>query len=253
MSEATHDSLVVDQFSRQAARYVESPVHADGPDLQQVALIAATRRPARVLDLGSGGGHVSYCVAPSAGSVVAFDLSDAMLAAVAQQAGRRGLGNIHTQRGAAEHLPFDDGAFELIVSRYSAHHWRDWAAGLRETRRVLAKGGRAVFIDVVSPGPALLDTWLQATELLRDPSHVRNYSVAEWRSALGEAGFAPAAPTLRRLRIDYPSWVARMDTPEPQRQSIRAVQERMSGEVRDYFEFEADGSFTFDVMTIEAG
>jgi len=51
---------------------------------------------------------------------------------------------------------------------------------LREARRVLKPGGRAVFMDAISPGPALLDTYLQAVELLRDPSHLRDYSLAEW-------------------------------------------------------------------------
>jgi ubiquinone/menaquinone biosynthesis C-methylase UbiE len=112
-----------------------------------------------------------------------------MLAAVAQTARARGLHNIETRRAGAERLPFDDEAFDLIITRFSAHHWRDLDAGLREARRVLAPGGLAVFVDAISPGEPAADTHLQAVELLRDTSHVRDYSAAEWIATLVRAGF----------------------------------------------------------------
>src|SRR5215470_6315058 len=61
----------------------------------------------------------------------------------------------------AEHLPFPDASFDRVLSRYSAHHWRDFEAGLREAARVLKPGGIAGFVDTVSPGAPLLDTYLQ--------------------------------------------------------------------------------------------
>ena len=70
--------------------------------------------------------------------------------------------------GAAERLPFADAEFDYVLSRYSTHHWNDVGLALREVRRVLKPGGVAVFIDVMSPGSALLDTYLQAVEVLRD-------------------------------------------------------------------------------------
>jgi ubiquinone/menaquinone biosynthesis C-methylase UbiE len=148
---------------------------------------------ARVLDLGCGGGHVSYRAAPHVAKVVAYDLSADMLAAVRHAAAERGLGNIATQAGAAEDVPFPDRSFDFVLSRYSAHHWQDFARGLREARRVLKPGGRAVFADSISPGALLLDTFLQSVELLRDPSHVRSYSRKEWEEALRAAGFRPGA------------------------------------------------------------
>jgi hypothetical protein len=45
---------------------------------------------------------------------------------------------------------------------------------------VLKPGGKLAFIDVMSPGQPLLDTYLQAVEVLRDTSHVHNYAMAEW-------------------------------------------------------------------------
>ncbi|MDN8820283.1 class I SAM-dependent methyltransferase, partial [Staphylococcus aureus] len=93
---------------------------------------------------------------------------------VANAAADRALTNIMTERGAAESLPFADASFDYVFSRYSAHHWSDLGLALREVRRVLKPGGVAAFIDVMSPGSPLLDTYLQAVEVLRDTSHVRN-------------------------------------------------------------------------------
>lgn len=250
MTGDSHDRLVESQFSSQAAAYVTSAVHATGEDLQQLAALVGGRRDARVLDLGCGAGHVSFCLAPYVREVVAYDLSPAMLQTVRGEAARRGLHNITTVEGPVERLSFANGAFDLVVSRYSAHHWSDFHAGLTEARRVLEGTGCAGFADVVTPDSPLLDTYLQAIELLRDPSHLRNYTEHEWRQALAAAGFAPGAATRRRLRLDFASWVARMATPQLHIAAIRSLQARMPAEVARHFAVEPDGSFTLDTLTL---
>ena len=188
-----HQKVVEAQFGPRAKAYVESAVHAKGEDLDALETVIRELRPRRALDLGAGGGHVSYLLARWAAEVVAADLSPDMLAAVAATARERGLGNIATVEAPAERLPFEDGAFDFLGCRYSAHHWRDLDGGLREARRVLELGAPAVFIDAYAPGAALLDTHLQAIELLRDTSHVRNRTAAEWLDALARAGFLDAS------------------------------------------------------------
>jgi SAM-dependent methyltransferase len=252
MTEKSHETVVAEQFGPRAAAYVASTVHAQGEDLQALAALLAARPGGRVLDLGCGGGHVSFTAAPFAAEVVAFDLSDDMLSAVAGVARERGLGNITTRRGSVDALPFGGAEFDIVLSRFSAHHWPDLATALAEARRVIKPGGLAVFMDVISPGPALLDTHMQAIELLRDPSHVRDYSAKEWRSAVGAAGFAPGRLTCRRLRLEFRSWIERMRTEESHVRAIRSLQARVSAAVRQHFEIEPDGSFTLDTMSLEA-
>ncbi|MBB2961292.1 class I SAM-dependent methyltransferase [Methylobacterium sp. R2-1] len=247
----SHDAHTESQFGSRAADYVASAVHAAGEDLAALARFGALPHAA-VLDLGCGGGHVTYAVAPHVRSVTALDLSQAMLDAVAAEAGRRGLANVATQQASVEALPFADARFGRVLSRYSAHHWGDVPAALREAHRVLTPDGRLGLVDVVHPGPPLLDTHLQAWELLRDPSHVRDYGEGEWRRMLAEAGFVPGAVRRWRVRMDFPSWIARMGTPEASVAAIRTLQQAAPEPVRSHFALEEDGSFTLDVMMIEA-
>jgi len=252
MTARTQESLAEAQFGARATEYLRSAVHAQGPDLAALAALAAGQETARVLDLGCGGGHVAYAVAPQVAEVVACDLSAEMLAVVAATARERGLANLRTAQGPAERLPFADASFDVVLTRFSAHHWRDFDAGLREAARVLRPGGTIGVVDVVSPGPAALDTFLQAVELLRDTSHVRDRSRAEWEAALAAAGFVVGAVTPFRLRMDFPTWVARMRTPPELVAAIRAVQGAVSDAVRRHFAIEADGSFLLDAALFTA-
>jgi SAM-dependent methyltransferase len=246
-----HHAIVAQQFGPQAAAYVASAAHSSGPDLDRLEAIARERPGARVLDLGCGGGHASFRVAEQVAEVVACDLSSGMLAAVTAEAQRRNLGNITTCHAPAERLPFDDAAFSMLVCRLTAHHWHDLEAGLREARRILADDAPAVFIDVVSPAHPALDTHLQALELLRDPSHVRDYRLDEWIAAVGRGGFAIDRVQTHLLRMEFTSWVERMATPALHVEAIRSLQAAASGQVRRAFRIEADGSFMIEVATIE--
>ena len=248
MAEVSHDRLVETQFSGRATAYVESAVHAKGEDLVSLTQLAQNYPHGRVLDLGCGGGHVSMHAASYAREVVAYDLSSDMLGVVAEIARQRKIGNLKTQKGHVEKLPFGDQSFDLVLSRYSAHHWRDLGAGLREARRVLKCGGHAGFVDVISPGPALLDSFLQTLELLRDPSHVRDYSRAEWEMALASSGFECERTQRFRVRLKFVEWIERMRTPPIQTEAIRALQQVISSDVRDYFEIAPDGSFSIDAV-----
>lgn len=248
----THERAVSIQFGPQANAYVTSDVHARGKDLERLTELVRGRSTARVLDLGCGGGHVSFACAPHVAEVVAVDLSAEMLRAVTEYAATAGLTNIRTVQAAVESVHVPPGSFDVVVSRYSAHHWRELVPGLRAARRALRDGGLAVFIDVVAPGDPLCDTHLQTVELLRDRSHVRDRNVDEWETALVTSGFVVNEVIADRLLLQFDSWVARMRTPEIAQRAIRELWNGAPAEVREHFAVNADGDFTVDTAYLAA-
>jgi ubiquinone/menaquinone biosynthesis C-methylase UbiE len=238
-------------YAARAQDYVTSTVHSQGSDLDRIERLVAGKKLRRVLDIGCGGGHVTYRLSPHVGEIVACDVTGPMLDAVAQEAARQGLSNVTTVQAPAEKLPFEDESFDAVFCRFTTHHWSDAVAGLREARRVLAPSGMALFIDVTAPPSALLDSWLQSMELLRDISHVRDYTAAEWSALLGQAGFVLQAVGTHRLRMDFESWVARTKTPPERVAAIRSLQQAVPDDVVCYFGIEADGSFTIDVSSFQ--
>jgi SAM-dependent methyltransferase len=248
--DTSQHAFAAEHYTSRARDYVASVVHSTGADLDQIEAELRGQSTARVLDLGCGGGHVSYRAAPHVAAVVACDVTASMLDAVAATAAERGLTNIAVRQAAAENLPFTDASFDIVLSRFTTHHWQNMEAGLREARRVLKAGSRAMFIDTIAPADAVLDTHLQAVEVLRDVSHVRNYSVAEWVAALSRAGFAVEAITVRRLRMEFLVWTARTRTPAVHVDAIRSLQVGAPAIVREHFAIADDGSFDLEAATM---
>jgi hypothetical protein len=115
---------------------------------------------------------------------------------------------------------------------------------MQELHRLLEPAGYLLVIDVEGHEDALADTHLQAIELLRDPSHVRDRTVREWRALLSEAGFERIVQHRWPLRLQFARWTQRMRTPPARVQMIRTVQLEAPAEVRRALAFEPDGSFT---------
>jgi len=245
-------TLVAQQFGSTANAYLTSAVHSTGKDLQVLRGIAERCGSPDILDLGCGAGHVSFAVSPVARSVKAYDLSQQMLDVVARAAQERGLRNIETHQGAAEALPFADAEFDIVMSRFSAHHWMDVPAALREIARVLKPGGMVAFVDITAPESPVQDTMLQAVELLRDVSHVRDYRVSEWERMFADAGFEPAQRDAWKLEMVFDDWVTRMRTPEERIAAIRSLWRAASEETLRRFAVKEDGSFTIDGALFEA-
>jgi SAM-dependent methyltransferase len=197
-----------------------------------------------MLDAGCGAGHLGFALASLFERVVATDPSPSMLDTVLAAAAKRGLPQIEVRQAAAEKLPFPNGSFDLVCSRYSAHHWRDVPAALREMHRVVRPGGHLLMIDLLGDETPLIDTHLQAIELLRDPSHVRDFSPSEWRALLQPGEFQLLDDYVWPTRLEFGSWVARMRTPAEAIAAIRRLQKDAPIEVWEGLGMEADGSFT---------
>lgn len=145
------ESVVVPLYSRLFARMLlpEIPVGAN----------------AQVLDVGCGTGHPTFEIVQRLGPrgrVIAVD-PDAGLIGVAKQRGLHEVGRrVFFKVDTPEHLSFDDAVFDVVVCNLSLDRFMSADASLRQMRRVLAPGGRAL---VTRP---LAGTFVELTDLLRD-------------------------------------------------------------------------------------
>lgn len=236
------------QYQDKSESYLKSAVHAQGVEFEKMQGIIQKYQLKHVLDLGCGGGHVSYQIAPFAEQVTAYDLTAEMVQLVVEQAKQKNLNNVWGQQGAAEQLKFEDEYFDCVISRYSAHHWQNVRQAMSEIFRVVKPSGKVILVDILGTQQPILDTFFQSIETIRDPSHVRNYSLSEWTNFAEYAGFQIETIEKQYLDLEFKSWVERMQTPSFAIETIRYLQQKVSDQVRNYYQIQDDGSFRSEVM-----
>lgn len=238
------------RFSNVAANYRASRVHAFGADLDLMVAAVALDAKLRVLDAGCGAGHTSLAFAPRVEWVVACDFTAAMLAQAEAMARERGVSNITTQLADVEDLPFPPRSFDLVVTRYSAHHWLRPQRALAEFRRLLKDDGLFLISDIMAREDYAQDTFLQTIELLRDPSHVRDYRISEWQALLSEAGFRSEALIQFDLELHFETWTRRMATPRQNADMILSLFKGAPADIRRGFglpDAAPSGNFSFTI------
>ena len=159
---------VREMFSRLAERYdLVNDVMSFGMhrkwkrEAVRLAMDGLPRRP-RVLDLCCGTGDMSFLASTrGASSVVGADFTLPMLRVAQRRARAQKRGPAFVAADAL-HLPFRDGAFDAVTVGYGLRNVADPQAALREMRRVLAPGGRAVVLDFGKPDNAVADALYQS-------------------------------------------------------------------------------------------
>src|SRR5260370_17067479 len=99
------------------------PLVAERAQLMRLVQAVRPRPQARVLDVATGPGFVALAFAEAGCEVVGIDLTEAPLAIAEQTRQSRGLTNVCFQLGDAEQLPFEEEAFDVVVSRFALHHY----------------------------------------------------------------------------------------------------------------------------------
>src|SRR5690348_8965010 len=233
---------VREMFGESAEAYVASPGHAGGADLNRLVELAAPALSDQALDISTGGGHTALALAPHVAHMTASDLTPRMLAAARDFLTASGVTNASYVIADAEHLPFLDASFDLVTVRIAPHHYASVTAAVHEMARVLRPGGRLVLIDNIAPEDAALDALGNRWEKWRDPSHVRNYTVSEWRTFLADADLDITDEETQRKTYDFASWTARMRMPADERAKLEADILAASPAAREYFAVtETDG------------
>ena len=189
---------MTDRWSARAEAYRESEAHRSGADLDLLVDWAEGRT---ALDVATGGGHVARRLREAGFDVVTVDPAPGMRPDVISR---------------AEHLPFADGSFDVVVTRIAPHHFADVGEAISEMARV--SGGLVLVVDNLYRGDDV-----EEAERLRDPTHVRNYDESEWRRLFEQTGLDVEAVELIETEIDLESWLSRAGCDGDEAESVRGL------------------------------
>ncbi len=220
-----------EQFGRTASAYATSTNHAVGAD----GIVDFLDPPATAiaLDVATGAGHTAHALARHCRYVLATDITPEMLTETRQLASKLELANVDAGLALAEALPYADESFDAVTCRIAAHHFQDVAAFCRELQRVLKRGGRAVIHDSISPEDDAVSTFVNDVELRRDPSHVCDWKVSDWRRFFTDADLevVELRESLNPEDHELADWTERAKTPPEQIEYVRRAFETASPDV----------------------
>lgn len=247
---------VARQFGRMAHAYATSPGHAAGADLTLLVGLLDLRPEMTVLDVATGAGHTAAALAPHVREVVATDLAPQMIERTRALAASRGLANVRALVQDVEALDFPANSFDVVSCRIAPHHFLAIEKALGEIARVLRPGGQFALEDSCAPADSTLDAFINAVEKLRDGTHLRNYTEAEWRAMLGAAGFEIVRRETYRKTHDVAEWIERAGIDAATAEQVYAAFDAASPRAREYFALQfTDGrvvSFTDDKLLLRA-
>jgi SAM-dependent methyltransferase len=223
MQETQHD-VVRREFGQQAARFGEPGLTlSDQGYLAWMVEQLNLQSHFEVLDVAAGTGHLSRTIAPHVRHVVALDITPEMLAQARREAELQGLSNVVFEPGEAEHLSYANDAFDLVVTRFSLHHFADVRGPVQEMGRVCRRGGKVAVIDMISPDDPAVALTYNHLERLRDPSHVRALTAAELQQVMREAGLNIVHTSLRDVEVHLDRWLDLTRAASAARETIRAA------------------------------
>jgi ubiquinone/menaquinone biosynthesis C-methylase UbiE len=232
-------SLAQTQFGQNAAEYLTSRPHAQGHSLERMVALTNPQPHWHVLDVATGAGHTAYAFAPHVARVWATDITDEMLALVRREVAKRKLANVRVAHGKAESLPFEDARFDLVTCRIAPHHFDSIAGFLDEARRVLKPDGAFALVDNVVPAGSVGD-YVNAFERFRDPSHLRAWTIEEWREALPRHGFRIEHEEVLAKEMSFAYWAGRHDA--DMQAFLRAMLTETTPAVQAFFTVQGEGN-----------
>lgn len=109
--------------------------------------------------MGIGTGDLAFgllAASDASARVVGVDLSPLMLDAARRRATSRAAERLTLVQATVDGLPFAAGAFHRVVAGFAVRNFGDLTLGLKEMRRVLRTGGRAVILELSTPPAAVV-------------------------------------------------------------------------------------------------
>ena len=162
---------------------------------------AAGKTTFRLLDIGCGtGSFATRCLATGLNiEVTGLDMAYNMIRRAVYKHSENSNNGSHAifTVGDAEHLPFDNGYFDMVTCSNSFHHYPHQFQAVCEMRRVIKPGGELMIVDGHRDDPLgylIFDICVDAAE-----KHVRHCSRNEFVKLFKDAGFRKVTQRLRGL------------------------------------------------------
>jgi len=198
----SHQDVIRDQFTKQSVAFSSALAIRNEEALKLLLELTNASSSDTVLDVACGPGIVACAFAEVVAHTTGIDLTPAMIEQARTLQAERRLANMAWRVGDIVPLPYADGSFSIVTSRYAFHHLQDPQAALGEMHRVCKGGGQIVLIDqVASANPKQADA-LNRMERLRDPSHVRALTLAEMQGLYAGVGLRNPRMTSYRLALE---------------------------------------------------
>jgi ubiquinone/menaquinone biosynthesis C-methylase UbiE len=223
MQPTQHD-VIRREFGQQAARFGEQGLTLSNQAYLQWMVEQLNLQPHfEVLDVAAGTGHLSRAIAPQVKHVVGLDLTPEMLAQGRREAEQQGLTNLVFEQGEAEHLSYAHESFDLVVTRFSLHHFAAPQGPLQEMVRVCRRGGRVAVIDIVSPDDPAVAITYNHLERLRDPSHLCALTADELFGLMRRTGLDLVHTASRDVEVHLERWLDLTRVAPEARRTIRSA------------------------------
>jgi len=154
----------------------------DSEHLEKILAFLKISSGMRILDLGTGSGYLSFPLAKNnpGCQVVGLDIVNDALGKNRERAEAEGIKNLSFVSYDGIDFPFEAESFDLLVTRYSLHHFPDIEHSIGEVSRVLKKGG-ALFISDPCPNECDKDRFVDDYMRLKKDGHIKFYTKDEWK------------------------------------------------------------------------
>ena len=247
----SHKEKVREEFTRQAEAFASLRELHSPERLQRLVNAIDSAPGARALEIATGPGHVAMALAERCREVVGVDITDALLAIAERTRRERGLANVRFERAAADHLPFADAEFDIVLCRFAFHHFEDPAVPLREMTRVCRTGGRIAVEDLAASEIRERADYYNHFERLRDTSHTRALPISELLRMFGADRLEIVTVYTSDLVQPLERWLQNSQTPPDRAAEVRGMLARDEREdLSGTLPFRRDGELFFAQKTV---
>lgn len=232
------------RFTQTAREYAASRIPLRREQSEALLRLMDPTPADRLLDVACGPGALLSVFAPHVRQVVGLDLTMAMLREARTR--HRDGGALSLVRAEAERMPFPDGAFTLVVTTWTVHHFGDPRRVIEEMVRVCRPGGTVAIEDLVGAEDDATRARQNEIERLRDPAHVELLSPRGLRSLVISAGLAPVGQADGLIDREFDDWCRIAGTPPDVARRVRGMLLRTRpGDLGEMSPVEVDGQIRF--------